>query len=306
MGGKQVKYWLLIILLSYVPVIAIELLEKLLWYYTTLQPKYIITVDGIFSAGLFPIYLARINYTLAKKYDKDTFSFIINCFIILSGVIIGCSMCQTSYANSRGVVDDPEDFAFFWNGIEGMAALIVSILTSIATLGVFVTHSKEVHSPQDLSSSDDKEEKLTGKGTNKTEIKYWFLIIVLSYGVVYLSHLLVGPIWLHGKNNSGLAPVVEGLLGILILPTYLVRMNYTFAKKHKKSKRSFFINAAIIISCAFLSGYMNLEHCIKIMQPGDYNVTMDILAVETGLAIIISLVGIKGLSNKLSGKIKSE
>jgi len=128
MVGKQVKYWLLIIIVSYVPVIAIEMLERTLWYHTALGRGTIGRIEGLFIIFIFPAYLVRMNYLFAKKHNKKTALFIINSFIVLHCICIAAALGRASYAGARGVVEDAEDFAFVWNTLEWAAAAFVSLI----------------------------------------------------------------------------------------------------------------------------------------------------------------------------------
>lgn len=295
MFKREVKYWFLVVVLSYAPVITVELLEKILWYHTEIHPGHIIEVDAIFTVLIFPYYLTYLNYSLAKKYGKDSLSFIINCFLVITCVLAAFTMCANSYADSRGIIDDPEGANFAANSLEGIISLIVTFLFLMGYYSSFMYYRNRVNTIETLRS----QKTVSANSTVEIKLKYWFFVVVLSYGVVYTSHFLAGLWWLYDAQNHVGEMITEGVLTVLALPVYLVRINYVYAKKYNQTKHVFVGNTIIIFSCIYLSIYMNWQHCFPTVSLAYYSYINNILIAEAVIAAIITLVGVKDSFKKL-------
>lgn len=92
------------------------------------------------------------------------------------------------------------------------------------------------------------------------DVKYWCLIIVLSYSPTILVHYAVRPMWFKSVEFHTSASLFELFFTMLLLPIYLTVVNYLIAKNYSKLTKSFFLNAIIILSCIIISSELGLKN----------------------------------------------
>jgi hypothetical protein len=90
---------------------------------------------------------------------------------------------------------------------------------------------------------------------------YWLKIALWSVTPTLIVHLIFGILWMSNPMGSGVivsCTILELATTMLFLPIYLVIANYRLAKKHKKKRKSFFVNTVIILICILFSQYLHL------------------------------------------------
>ena len=95
---------------------------------------------------------------------------------------------------------------------------------------------------------------------NKQELKYWSLIVVLSYVPTVLIHLAFRSMWYKGVDSSTSATTIEMMITMFALPLYLGLMNYYLSNRIWKMTSAIFINGLIMISCVWLSSYLHFKN----------------------------------------------
>lgn len=127
----------------------------------------------------------------------------------------------------------------------------------------------------------------------KKHLKYWTLIILLSYGPTFGIHYLIRPFWFDETDDHSGLSISEMLITILFLPLYLVVFNYIAAKKYE-TKAFFFFNAAIIVSCIYISSrlhFLNWADSVGSRENPDFE-TKEVIALEQMLGLIIAVIGL--------------
>jgi hypothetical protein len=123
--------------------------------------------------------------------------------------------------------------------------------------------------------------------------KYWILILLLSYGITIAIHYLFRPVWFdHSDEHTGVT-LFEMLFTMILLPVFLVTINYWLAKKYAV-RRFFIINAAIIGSCILLSArlhFLNWADSAGSRDKPDPE-TLEIVAFEQTIGLIITVIGL--------------
>lgn len=123
-------------------------------------------------------------------------------------------------------------------------------------------------------------------------IKYWSLIIILSYLPTISVHYIVRPAWYNGIDSYSSATSFELLFTVLILPIYLVVINYFIARKFSKLTVLFLLNAVMIISCIIISTRLHLKNWTDSIgtTPPDYG-TEALMDFERFIGIGVSILG---------------
>jgi len=132
---KEIKYWVYILLLSYVPTIGLHFLIRPIWYKDVDNFTNATTIETLFTIAFLPLYLVVTHYLIFKKYDKTTTSFIINCLIILSCVFISTFLHFKNWADSIGSWNSPDTETIMVMDFERTSGIIVS---SIGFIIVFL------------------------------------------------------------------------------------------------------------------------------------------------------------------------
>jgi hypothetical protein len=87
------------------------------------------------------------------------------------------------------------------------------------------------------------------------KLPYELKVLLFSYVPTFGINLIIRPFWsVEATANSGLA-ILSTALTILILPIYLLVINYELAKKHRAEQ--FILNGVIMVSCVIVSSYFH-------------------------------------------------
>lgn len=124
------------------------------------------------------------------------------------------------------------------------------------------------------------------------DIKYWFLIIILSYVPTISVHYIIRPLWYKGIDSYSSATSFELLFTILVLPIYLIAINYFIARKFSKLTVFFLLNAVMIISCIIISTRLHLNNWTDSIgtTPPDYG-TEALMDFERFVGTCVCLLG---------------
>jgi len=124
-------------------------------------------------------------------------------------------------------------------------------------------------------------------------LKYWALILLFSYGLTVAIHYLLRPLWFDGTDEHTSLTTFEMLFTIVILPVFLVTINYRLAKRYD-TRHFFTINAVIICSCVFLSSklhFLNWADSIGSRDKPDSE-TLEVVAFEQSIGLRVSVIGL--------------
>jgi ABC-type protease/lipase transport system fused ATPase/permease subunit len=126
--NKELKYWIYVIILSYLPTIGFHFIIRPMWYKGVDYFTDATTMETLFTIIFMPLYLVVTNYLLFKKHNKTNISFIINCIIILSCVFISTSLHFKNWADSIGSWDNPDTETIMVMNFERTAGIVVSVI----------------------------------------------------------------------------------------------------------------------------------------------------------------------------------
>jgi hypothetical protein len=87
------------------------------------------------------------------------------------------------------------------------------------------------------------------------KLPYELKVLLFSYAPTFGINLILRPFWSSDPGaNTGLA-ILSVALTVLILPFYLLTVNYELAKKHQAEQ--FILNGLIVVSCVIISSYFH-------------------------------------------------
>jgi hypothetical protein len=104
--------------------------------------------EMLYTMVILPIALVKINYSLAKRFDKKHF-FTINAVIICSCIILSSKIHFLNWADSDGSRDHPDSETLMVMTFERMVGLIVTaigLLIAFIKLYRFQINGKQKHS----------------------------------------------------------------------------------------------------------------------------------------------------------------
>ena len=136
---------------------------------------------------------------------------------------------------------------------------------------------------------------------------YWLKIILYSYVPTIGINLLTRPLWSNDVSadiNTNLA-IFSFLLTIIILPIYLLIINYFLAKSNNVNH--FIINGLIIITCVLLSSYfhfINWADSVGSRNSPDGG-TEAVMSLEQWAGSIVAIIGTVVGQYKLSKRQKT-
>jgi hypothetical protein len=133
--AKHLKYWTLVVIISFGVTIGVHYLFRPLWFSNTGDHSHLSIVETSFTVVLLPVILLIVNYRLTKKFAIKT-SFIINAIIILSCVVIATGLQFRNWADSVGSSTHPGEETLKGVTRERTVALIV------AAIGILLTYFK--------------------------------------------------------------------------------------------------------------------------------------------------------------------
>ncbi len=138
------------------------------------------------------------------------------------------------------------------------------------------------------------------------EIKYWFCVFFLNYFPVIGFHFSIRPMWYKGVDSFTDATFVETLFTIILLPIYLVVINYLLFKWSNKTIRSFILNFFIVLSCIFLSTFLHFKNWANSIGSWDNPDTETIMVMdfERTWGTIVSTIGFSILFYRIWHKNK--
>jgi hypothetical protein len=129
---------------------------------------------------------------------------------------------------------------------------------------------------------------------NKKEALYWILILTLSYGPTIGFHYLIRPNWYKGVDSFTSATTTEMFFTIVLLPVYLIVVNYLLAKKFGNATEVFVLNGMIILSCIVISTHLHFKNwadSIGSYDSPDFE-TLGVMDFERTAGIVVSLIGL--------------
>jgi len=124
-------------------------------------------------------------------------------------------------------------------------------------------------------------------------LKYWTLILLISFGLTIGFHYLLRPYWFDKADEHTNLTTLESIFTIALLPILLVTINYLLAKKFD-TRKLFVINAIIICSCIILSSrlhFLNWADSIGSRDKPDLE-TLEVIGFERDLGLIVTTVGL--------------
>ena len=126
---------------------------------------------------------------------------------------------------------------------------------------------------------------------------YWLKIALWSVIPTLIVHLIFGVLWMSNPMGSDViisCTILELATTMLVLPIYLVIVNYRLAKKHKKKRKSFFVNTLIILICILFSQYLHLLNwSLKTGNSlGSDRETVGVTALGILSGTIVALIGV--------------
>jgi hypothetical protein len=127
----------------------------------------------------------------------------------------------------------------------------------------------------------------------KKHLKYWIFVLLFCYGLTTGMHYLLRPLWFDKSYEHTDLATFEMFYTILLLPLILVRVIYRVTKKLDK-RNWFFISAAIICSCIYLSAQLHFLNWADSVGSRDHpdNETLMVMAFEWQVGLIITLIGL--------------
>lgn len=128
MNAKGIIYWILVLILSFVPTIGFHFMLRPNWYKGVDSFTSATTTEMFFTIVLLPIYLIVANYLLAKKFGNAREVFILNGIVILSCIIISTHFHFKNWADSIGSYDNPDGETLAVMNFERTAGIIVSLI----------------------------------------------------------------------------------------------------------------------------------------------------------------------------------
>lgn len=105
-------------------------------------------------------------------------------------------------------------------------------------------------------------------------------------------HYIIRPAWYKGIDSYTSATSFELFFTILILPIYLLIINYLIARRYFKLTALFLLNALMIISCIVISTNLHLKNWKdSIGSPRPDSGTEGLMNFERFVGVCVCLLG---------------
>jgi len=141
-------------------------------------------------------------------------------------------------------------------------------------------------------------------------IRFWGIVIIVSYLPTIVLHLLAKPMWNSNINESNVRiAIFEAILTMIIFPVYLVAINFFLARKFEEKRKYFIFNFLIVLSCIWISSYLSMRNWSYHL--GYYTIpdnnTLEIIGFEEWTGYLISIIGFFiAFFNLKAGKVDSK
>lgn len=102
MTAKQVRYWILLLGLSFLPTIAVPFLIKPMWFKGVDSFTRATEIQLVFSVIVLPIFLLVTHYILARNFKRYHSGFLLNVLIIVCCIFLSTHLHFSNWASSIG------------------------------------------------------------------------------------------------------------------------------------------------------------------------------------------------------------
>lgn len=138
---KQLTYWILIILYSYIPTIGVHYLIRPYWFEKGSDHTSTTSFELFFTMILLPVYLVAGHFILSKKYRTERY-FAVNALLILSSIAISAYLHFLNWADSVGNRSNPDA------GTRAVMTFEVTTGSIIAMIGIALAYYRHYKKSQ--------------------------------------------------------------------------------------------------------------------------------------------------------------
>jgi hypothetical protein len=132
---RDIKYWLTIVILNFIPIFIIQKTLGLFWSSNYETNTKLAILNLLLTIVVVPFVLIVINYNIAKKYSQRYF--IINGFLICCAVTLCAHLGFINWADSVGDYYNPDQETVGVVSFEKIAGIVLTVIgTTIGQLSI--------------------------------------------------------------------------------------------------------------------------------------------------------------------------
>ena len=136
---RDIKYWLTIVVLNFIPIFVIQKTLGLFWSSNSQTNTKLAILNLLLTIVIVPFVLIVLNYNTAKKYSERYF--IINGLLICCAVTLCAHLGFINWAESVGNYNNPDQETVGVVSFEKLAGIVLTVIGT--TMGQISINKKK-------------------------------------------------------------------------------------------------------------------------------------------------------------------